>query len=99
MTPSTQYYITLPLLAKKGTGEVDTRHEQLHTTPADRQDIDHPALFKEGPRVVKTNIGEKQESDNKRNKTQQLTHVPVAQLSMAQLFNPSFGSVTIPAYI
>jgi hypothetical protein len=50
-----------------------------------KPDIDHPSLFKEGPRVVKTrneggdhptrakhHTGEKQESDKKRNKTQPL---------------------------
>jgi hypothetical protein len=50
--------ITTPsLLAKKGLREVNTREattcHEPHTTPANRQDIDHPALFKEGLRVVK----------------------------------------------
>jgi|GEM_PF-3191085 len=68
-------------------------------TPLAKPDIDHPSLFKEGPRVVNLRItrnttppcqggdgggdhlrqtyshtGEKQESDNGRNKTQQLLY-------------------------
>jgi hypothetical protein len=74
MTLSIQCYITPSLLAKEGKGKVNTRDEELHTTPADRQHIGHPA-FKERPglcpRVAKTDTGEKWESDKNHNKTQQ----------------------------